>query len=95
MILSGDKGTDMTFKECRKYGREEINRSNRNYGFMYKDKNGDYTFSFVHYTSMQPEYVLERNGVVDKVINGQWQWDFEKRGHCPKNEKGWNKRGDT
>ncbi len=59
---------------------------------MYKDKHGDYTFSFTYYNSSPPEYVLEKNGVVDKVIENNWQWDYEKRGMHPKNEKGWNKR---
>lgn len=82
----------MTFKECRKYGREQINQSYHSYGFMYKDKSGDYTFSFTYYNSTPPEYVLEKNGVVDKVVNGHWKWDYQKRGMCPKNRKGWNKR---
>lgn len=60
---------------------------------MYKDKHGDYTFSFVYYVTKPPEYVLEKNGVVDKVVNGSWEWDFEKRGMYPENKKGWNKRG--
>ena len=83
----------MTFKECRKYGREQLNQENRSYGYMYKDKHGDYTFSMIYYNTSPPEYVLEKNGVVDKVINGHWKWDYEKRGMCPKNEKGWNRRG--
>ena len=84
----------MTFKECRKYGREEIIKRHTNYGFMYKDKNGDYTFSFIYYNTNPPVYVLERSGVVDKVDrNGKWVWDYQRRGFRPKNEKGWNKRG--
>lgn len=82
----------MTFKECRKYGREQINKSGYTTGYMYKDKLGDYTFSFIRNYSSPPEYVLEKNGVVDKVVNNTWEWDFQKRGMKPKNEKGWNKR---
>lgn len=83
----------MTFKECRKYGREEIIKNRRSYGFMYKEKNGNYYFSFTHYNSDELVYVLEKNGVVDKVVNDVWKWDWQKRGMNPKNEKGWNKRG--
>ena len=82
----------MTFKECRKYGREQIRTSGRSAGYMYKDKSGRYMFSFTYYHSAPPIYVLEKNGVVDKIVNGCWKWDYEKRGHKPKNEKGWNKR---
>lgn len=45
---------------------------------MYKDKKGNYSFSFTFYNSSPPVYVLEKNGVVDKVINGKWRWDYEK-----------------
>ena len=84
----------MTFKECRKHGREEIIKARRSYGFMYKDRDGNYEFSFVHNVTHPPVYVLEKNGVVDKVEkDGTWKWDTEKRGHYPENEKGWNKRG--
>lgn len=83
----------MTFKECWKYGREQLNEYHKRYGYMYKDKHGDYTFSFVYYVTKPPEYVLEKNGVVDKVVNGHWEWDFEKRGMYPENKKGWNRRG--
>lgn len=83
----------MTFKECRKYGREQINASfEYDHGFVYKDKKGDYTFSFAFYNSSQPVYCLEKNGVVDKIVNGLWKWDYEKRGMRPENKKGWNKR---
>lgn len=83
----------MTFKECRKYGREQINSTNKRYGFMYKDKKGNYTFSFEYYFNPRPVYVLEKNGVVDKVMkDGSWKWDYEKRGMHPKNKKGWNRR---
>ena len=81
----------MTFKECRKYGREEILKTGLSSGFMYKDKQGNYTFSFIYYNSSPPVYVLEKSGVVDKIIDGRWKWDFEKRGMRPKNKKGWNK----
>lgn len=83
----------MTFKECRKYGREQINTSLcHDHGFIYKDRNGDYSFSFVFYNSSPPVYCLERNGVVDKITNGHWTWYYEKR-DMQKNKKGWNKRG--
>ena len=81
----------LTFKECRKYGREQMKICGKSAGYMYKDKNGNYTFSFTYYNSSPPVYVLEKNGVVDKVINNNWIWDYEKRGMKPKNEKGWNK----
>lgn len=82
----------MTFKECREYGRKQINAAKKRYGFMYKDKTGDYTFSFIYYVTAPPAYCLEKNGVVDEIINGYWKWDYEKRGTCPKNKKNWNKR---
>lgn len=85
----------MTFKECRKYGREEINKTGLGRGFMYKDMSGDWTFSFTRNLTNPPIYCLEKSGVVDKIVDGHWQWDFERRGHHPNNEKGWNKRGDT
>lgn len=69
----------MTFKECRKYGREQIDAANMKYGFIYKDKAGNYTFSFVYYNSAPPVFCLEKNGTVDKVINNHWKWDREKR----------------
>ena len=78
----------MTFKECRKYGREQLNEHHKRYGYMYKDKNGDYTFSLIYYNTKPPEYILEKNGMVDKVVNGSWEWDFEKRGMYPENKKG-------
>ena len=59
----------MTFKECRKYGREQLNQENRSYGYMYKDKHGDYTFSMIYYNTSSPEYVLEKNGVVDMILS--------------------------
>lgn len=77
----------LTFKECRKYGREQINESDISYGFMYKDKNGDYIFSFTYYNTSSLVYVLEKSGVVDKIIDGKWKWDYEKRGMKPKNKK--------
>lgn len=82
----------MTFKECRKYGREEINNSRSRHGYIYKDNNCGYYFSLIYYNSPDLVYVLEKNGVVNKVINGKWKWDYEKRGMNPQNEKGWNKR---
>lgn len=82
----------MTFKECRKYGREQINMHNVSFGYMYKDRKGEYSFSLVYYNSSPPIYVLEKNGVLDKVIDGHWKWDYEKRGMKPQNKKGWNKK---
>lgn len=84
----------MTFKECRKFGRDELNKNKKSYGFIYKDKNNDFSFSLIKYDTLDLVYILEKNGVVDKVINGHWIWDFEKRGFHPKNKKNWNKRKD-
>lgn len=80
----------MTFKECRKYGREEMMRTGRSYGFISLDKNHEYQFSFAHQAT--DIFVLEKSGVVDKIIDGHWLWDYEKRGSSPKNEKGWKNR---
>lgn len=85
-----EKVIKMTFKECRKFGREEMNRTGRRYGYISRDKSGEYQFSFER--TGNDLFVLEKNGVVDKIINGNWLWDYQKRGLCPKNEKGWKNR---
>lgn len=82
----------MTFKECRKYGREILtNTFCRGYGFMYLDKLGNWYFDLAHINDCDLRFVLEKSGVVDKVVDGLWLWDWYKRGFRPKNEKGWNK----
>ena len=84
----------MTFKECRKYGREQMDTRGyrRDYGFMYQNSDGTWYFSFVRYLTNPPRFCLERSGVVDKIVNNHWTWDWERRGSKPKNEKGWTKR---
>lgn len=45
---------------------------------MYRDKAGNYTFSFVYYHTMPPIYCLEKNGAVDQIVNGHWRWSYER-----------------
>lgn len=62
----------MTFKECRKYGRKIIYESNCSYGFMYKDRQGEWYFDVEQLNECDLKFVLEKNGVVHKVVNGHW-----------------------
>lgn len=61
----------MTFKECRKYGREEINKARRRYGYMYYDKNNGWYFSFIRNETHPPEYCLAKNGTVKKIATNK------------------------
>ena len=66
----------MTFKECRKYGREQMRLMGESYGYIYREKSGSYYFSFEFYNSRPPVFTLHKGGKVRKVINGKQNFDF-------------------
>ena len=66
----------MTFKECRKSGRELLRLIGKSYGYIYREKSGSYWFSFEFYNSRPPVFTLHKSGKVKKVINGEQNLDF-------------------
>lgn len=69
----------MTFKECRKYGREKLlETKNRRkvqggrytHGYMFKGKNGEWYFDFNKVNLSEVRFLLYDNGKVEVVNNG-------------------------
>ena len=79
------------FKQCKIEAREFLLKNKIRHCFLnYTTQKGwFYTKELIPSTA---RFCLEKNGVVDKIIDGHWLWDFEKRGMHPENDKGWNKR---
>lgn len=61
----------MTFKECRKFAREQLIIEKRSSGFMYQTKDNDWYYSPEFMYSNPPRFAVHKSGKVSKIVNGQ------------------------
>ena len=61
----------MTFKECRKFAREQLIKEHKSSGFMYQSKNKDWYYSPEFMYSNPPRFAVHKSGKVSKITNGQ------------------------
>ena len=54
----------MNFKECKKYGRDEMLKNDERYCYLYKDNNNGWYFSFIENVTHPPIYLLEKSGII-------------------------------
>lgn len=61
----------MTFKECRKFAREQLIREHKSSGFIYQSKDKDWYYSSEFMNSNPPKFAVHKSGKVSKIINGK------------------------